>query len=256
MRRLLVVGALCALVALAGCSGVLPGGDEGGERLPNASTVIDDHRAALEAAGSFTYASRRAIEVNASGEFQQTQYQRRVVRVDVDTGRYLLERDTPGRHVIEVYAAGNGTGYRRVDNRTAVATRPRHDAEYYVEHTTLRRLLTNVTLRSDGETTVEGTNVTEYVSTDVEGFRRAFFAGRDTNLTVETAEVRLYRTDDGLVKRVTLLANFTQGDRKILFTQRVTIREVGTTTVERPAWAGNRSTAIRSTGSIAVDRED
>ena len=177
MRRHLAIVAVVVLVALAGCSGAMPGDDSSPNDEPNdadqaptletvaypdgyaqtgltnASQALATHDAAIaDAAG---YRASASIRVDAGDETQELVLNS---TVDNDAGTEFSRLDLAGS--VEVYRTANGSTYTRIDdgsNVQYVASRPDAYAQVSIaqfESTLSATNLTATSVSQEGSTTL------------------------------------------------------------------------------------------------------
>ncbi|MFB6079308.1 MAG: hypothetical protein ABEJ80_10070 [Halarchaeum sp.] len=210
-RRIALLVAACALVALAGCSAPV---SQPHDSPVNGTQVVADHEAVLHDAGSFTV---NVTLAGTSGNGRTVQSQ--TVRADLDTGAYRLTRSANG--VTQSAYVSDGAAYVRTSDgdRTVYAKRDvpaNQTAETVLEGSVLRRLASGE-FAANGTTTVNGERVYRYEATT---------SGTQGNTTT-TAFVR----SDGLVVRVDYAVR-TDGNA---LDATVTYTDVGETD-PRPDW--------------------
>lgn len=274
--RPLAVLAAVLLVALAGCSGVLPGtGDAeeeayttSGEEL-NGTTLRSDHVDQLEAAGSFTTGTTVVLEsANRTAELERT------TAVDLEGDR-ALQTDTietsgagmSGTFGSDTYTAGDET-YTRLragtGNDTSVqyqhASAPYDDVGVTPVNTTAAM---NAELAENAAATVNwtqtgvvernGTTVTRYEATGQENFTefrdRTDLGPGETDLSELDAEISeieatMFVDRDGVVRQFDVRFAGTAQGQDVTMSVTVTTTDVGETTVQEPGWldeARNRS---------------
>lgn len=247
-RQLLLTIALTALVALAGCSG-LPGmgGESGGgygvaaENL-DGETIDNESSARVTDDGSYTL--ERITTLNTSGDsvsYEATQ--ETTVRVDFDAGRGIRERDSqidldssqPPTSI--TYTDGTGT-YRKEgtgENATYVTV----EEESFVQPVNtsafdqnFASLIDGIAWERGGSTTVDGVAVTRY---DVGNVTNATAVLGQVN-DIESVDGSLYVDSSGLVRKLSLQAEFTRNDGTIVANVTQTVTSVGSTTVKEPDW--------------------
>jgi len=210
-RRIALLVAACALVALAGCSAPV---SQPHDSPVNGTQVVADHEAVLHDAGSFT------VNVTLAGTAGNARtVQSQTVRADLDTGAYRLTRSANG--VTQSAYVSDGRAYVRTSDgdRTVYAKRDvpaNQTAETVLEGSVLRRLASGE-FAANGTTTVNGERVYRYEATT---------SGTQGNTTT-TAFVR----SDGLVVRMNYAVR-TDGNA---LDATVTYTDVGETD-PRPDW--------------------
>lgn len=245
MRRTATIVAICALLALSGCLGFLPGGGGGGggggSGLPPAEEVASAHNDSLESAGTFTFVADQSLTI---ASVDRTQSEQTTTKVNLDEGTYYAKRTPKIGDSSEIYRAANGTVYRHTGGRTMRATvGPGRGLEYYVGGKNLRPLASNMSFSNEGTTTVDGVEVTHYAADDTEGIK-ALMNTDESNATVSEASAHIYRTDDGLVKRISFSATIEgeMGTAEIETT--ITYKKLGSTAVPHPEWVGETQRSL------------
>lgn len=258
MRKQIATIAVAALLVFAGCSGgggggattTAPeatgdapttttagaGGDAVYESPLDAATVAENHESLVRDANTFTLRSTsnqsqgpQAITIESS------------IAANLESGEYYSVQNASGQNV-EVYSYGNGTAYQRTSFAGG-------DAQYSVPRQTantsqlagaqVESFVNSFTFSHAGAESVDGTEADVYEASGVESLNESAsgFSGLDTE-NVTSIDARVYITSEGLVKQFEYdLAVSTQnGEASISVRQRYV--DVGSTTVEAPAWLG------------------
>jgi len=266
-----MAGSLAALVLLAGC-GALPLGSDSGPSLPpglsdddvrNASALASAHREILRDRS-------HTVEVTETVRYENGSLRgskRATYRVDPASGiaTAVVEPTVsgglfappflPSADTLEFYRNGT-TVLARVTNDTTSKRLPVQEPEGSLRSPKMvPTLLTAMDLQYNGTVERDGETLYRLEATTPEDealVARTVLSGRRYD-ELRTVTFRALVTADGLVRRYTVeYAVFkTEGYRfpetgegqVIRGTRTVTFGSVGTTSVERPAWAGNQSAA-------------
>jgi len=261
LRRLLLTATVALLVATAGCSGLV--GDDGngngdgdvdgagydvaGSDL-DGQTITDTTSSAVEDAGSFTVETDSAFTATQGGE-EQTSASSSSLRVDLENDRGIRNQtqsfstgNETQEQVSVVYTDGD-TSYRKqttqgettYDQQEGPAQsfggiQPVNTTAFSQNYTSI---VDGFSWEQDGSGEVDGVAVTEYSLTG-EVDKDALNLGE--NATVEDASGTLYIDGDGVLRQADIAYTVTteEGTSSIDATTKLT--DVGSTTVEEPAW--------------------
>lgn len=243
----LAVAVLAALLVLAGCSGGPTDGD-GGAATPTPSgpvyelpssgdTLADGHDTALRSAGSFTAETNVTSRDEAAGQVVSIVA---TSAVDRDTGAVLMHADVGGAEQT-VYVDPSGEAYQRA---TAGGSTSYQRLEAAPDITALYELpvaplVDESTLAYVGRDEVDGVAVAVYEVTDLESLLTPSGVGSTGSVdagSVESFDVRLAVSADGVVRLFDYHVVVDIDGSTQSMTVRITYRDVGSTTVERPDW--------------------
>ncbi|WP_143052206.1 DUF7537 family lipoprotein [Halobacterium jilantaiense] len=246
-----VLLAVAALVALAGCGGVLPGGDATPSRDADLepaespydtpledSDLLADHEAALRDAETVTVVRNTTITGTGPGAGFESLA---TARVSLADGRvYLVERPAP---VTQTYRYANdtvfsrsagGTSYSRAENDTAGRTA--------VEWTRapLERLLPLASFTHRGVTERDGERVHVYRATDPAAVNTSTVTPGDlTGVELTDVNVTLRVRESGAVGRLRFAYTVEEGDQRREVATSVTFSDLGETDASPPAWVAD-----------------
>lgn len=232
------LGALAVVVLAAGVAAALawPATPVYPAPLDDGRAIVDAHAAELEAAGSFTYRDTTRIWVNGTLEVNRTT----TALFDSDSGAVLVERhsDRAGRRL--VYGDGAGASYERLEppvgavrygqplSGAARASRFRSPG--------ITPLLGDVEYTYEGTARLDGAHVHEYAATSTDQVEGAI-AGDETGPAVETTvDVRVFISEDGVVRRMTVRVLQRDGARTRALNSTLAYATIGETSVPEPGW--------------------
>jgi len=246
MRRTTLAIVVVAVVALAGCGG-LPGGEDGtadGDRDPvydpplEGETVLEGHQDALSGADSFSYRQNTTVRLATSegvGEVTNVTLAR-----NRSTDRALLTREVTFQWPTTVYDDGSGTAYvreHRADGPAYNTTDPGGFDYGFYEAPPIDRYLDGLNYTYEGTAESGGTTVHVYTgSVDrMTPAEHGIEVIDPANVTELDSEIRI--AEDGTVRslRYRAVGTGTTGE-ELIYTLRIRYRDVGSTTVEEPAW--------------------
>ncbi len=240
---------LVVLVALAGCSGA-PADASDGENDSSVAALdggalANETATAVEKAGSYTIESRSQLASNDSIELRT-----QTVRVDVDAATGFrrstsnTSRGTDWLNTTEaVYTEGAMSYEKEVRNDTFrenytdyTATESQRPSIGAVEVSTFDHgfasAVDSFTWERTGETTFDGDTVVRYEST---GFDRdgEFLSGAGT---VSNVSGTLLVDESGVIRRIAVSGTLVQDGTERTVSLSTTLTDIGSTTVEQPAW--------------------
>lgn len=268
-RKAVIAVLLGTLVLLAGC-GALPLGPDSGPSLPpgfseddvrNASALASAHREILRD-------QSHTVEVTETIRYENGSLRgskRATYRVDPESGiaTAVVEPKVsgglfappflPSAHTLEFYRNGT-TVLARVTNDTTSKRIPVQGAEASLRSPKMvPTLLTAMDLQYNGTVVRDGETLYRLEATAPEDealVAKTVLSGRRYD-ELRTVTFRALVTDDGLVRKYTVEYAVLKTDgyklpeteegHVIRGKRTVTFESVGDTTVDRPAWAGNRS---------------
>lgn len=260
-RRIALAVALATVVTLSGC-GFLGGGGGGGDQVAadyvaadgsvNGTALGQAHTDRLRSAETFT--SRTNVTVTSDrGRFRIA----RTVRVDreadaaLEAATLTVTRDGNTSTIdADTYTEGETT-YRRVKFSSA----ERSQTSYQDENSGASSVNTTSAMLADLPGNAADANWTRNGTTRVEGVRTArleasgvdnfggFRPSEAGNTSLGSLEPNLTSlsgvmlvSDDGVIRRLTIEGEGTQGGQSVTITAKFRITSVGSTTVERPSW--------------------
>lgn len=244
-QRLAAVALCCFFVALAGCSGLSPLGNEAPS--DNASTGGTDiateladlpktHNESLRSAGSVTVA--RTVQVSTA---QRDLNQRTEWGIDFESGRVYKSIKPLGGTGSEKFRTANGTVYERLGSGSRQFVRPDRttplNTEQAIRVSSAFESMVDAYERS-GTRTTGGIEATVYVIDSVD----ALSEGYRENLT--TASIENYRSvlvvaPSGYVVNSTVATTISRDGQTRRIRETVRFTDLGETTVKDPEWLAN-----------------
>lgn len=243
--------AVAALVALAGCGGVLPGGDaapnpdadlEPADPLYDTpledSDLLADHEAALRDAETVTVVRNTTVTGTGPGAGFESLT---TARVGLADGRvYLVERPAP---VTQTYRYANGTvfsrsasgdSYSRVENDTDGRTA----AEW--TRAPLERFLPLASFTHRGVAERDGEGVHVYRATDPATVNVSpTTPGDSTGVELTAVNVTLRVRESGAVSHLQFAYTVEEGDQRREVATSVAFSDLGGTDVSPPVWVAD-----------------
>lgn len=248
-RTPLALLAVTGLVALAGCGGVVPGGDDAPN--PDAdlepadppyatpledSDLLADHEAALRDAGNVTVVRNTTSSGSGGTGFESLT----TARASLADGRvYVVARPSP---VVQRYRYANGTVFRRIANGDSYThSRIENDTDGRTAtewaRAPLERFLPLVSFTHRGATERGGERVHVYRATDVENVdvsRLNAGSSMDVEVTAVNATVRVRESGAVSFLQFAYTAEESGETREVQTT--VTFSDVSETDVSEPVW--------------------
>jgi hypothetical protein len=256
MRKQIATIAVAALLVFAGCSaggdgaatttapeptGDAPttttagsGGDAVYESPLDAATVADNHASLVRDANTFTL-----VSTSNQSQGPQTITVESSIAANLESGEYYSVQNASGQ-TVEVYSYGNGTAYQRTSfgsGDTSYSTPRQTTNTSQLAGTQVESFVNAFTFSHAGTESVDGAEAHVYEASGVETLNESApgFSGLDTE-NVTSIDAHVYITDDGLVKQFeySLAVDTQNGEASISVRQQYV--DVGSTTVEAPAW--------------------
>lgn len=211
----------------------------------DAEAVAQNHEVAIRNTSTFTL-------VSTSNQSQGNQSITVVssIAVNQETGEVFLQQNT-STGVVETYTTGNGTTYQRqelAENETRYAVLQEMPTAAQLAGGDVQPFVNAFEFDYTGTNSVDGTSTDVYAASGVKDLNASApgFGNVDA-ANVSSVDARVYVTNDGLVKQFDYSLTTSTGPGggvTINVQQRYT--EMGSTTVEAPAWlddARNNTTA-------------
>ena len=255
-RSPLALLAVAGLVALAGCSAALPGGDA--SPSPDAdlepadplyevpledSSLLADHEAALEARGSFTVVQNATMN-NMDGQRYQSRTRARVSPTDGTV--YSTHRPEP---VAQIYRYGNGTSYLQVvsaDSRSYERNPPSNRSAAEWARQSISGVVSLVDFEHVGATTRRGERVHVYRATDPEDVNTSVLAPAAERVEVDLLNATLAVRESGLVTALGIQYTLALDSGQRSFDRTTRFSRFGTTDVSPPAWVDDARAATHN----------
>lgn len=229
--RTRAVAVLALLVVSAGCLAA-PGANGASGAALDASTVATEHQQALDAAGSYTY----TVEASATVDGQSAGTSSLTAAVDVAANRARVESES-ALGPVTAYVE-NGSVYQRVGTDSPQYQTLDGDVgtdEIVQSH--VASFVANHSFASNGTATIDGEAVRIYEATAT-GENATIRQDLGDRIVVDAVDATLAVNDDGVVVRQHTEAQLSLGDGQSVgtYTRTVTYTQLGSTTVDRPAW--------------------
>lgn len=268
-RNAILVVVVAALAATAGCTGgngpgtATANNSTDGQTIEpmeqlNGSELTNATSAAAEDGGSYTVETDSYVLTNSSlGQSEGVTNTTTRVDFAADRGIRVSNQTSfgspTGNGSIVVYTDGN-TSYQRINSSRGVSYSVQTGTGFQIQPVNTTAYTQNYTGLTDafeyeanGTTTVDGTTVVRYDSTNLTD--ASVFVGTNSNATVSNSSNTLYVDDDGVVRRVDLSYTVSSeaGSSRIDLTS--TLTDVGSTSVEEPGWLDEAQNSTTETAS-------
>jgi hypothetical protein len=252
-RRLLLGGALAALVVLSGCSWVqqtppatpTPSASASGDRVSIPVPLLRNHSRAL---ANTSYAIEMEINISANDSAIDRSF---AVRSDLVAERQRVELQGP-RSVTDRFV-GNGTIYTRLRANSSTGYDVRDFERFNVTFGTLhRRSISQGRLAGiyqygefdeTGTVTRNGRTLTEYTLVDT---------GITRNATVESSSGRVLVDQQGVIRLARVDITGTRDGNEFFVQTTYRVTGVGDITVDEPGWTADARANERQNESTAT----
>lgn len=227
-------------------------GSDGGTTTTSgpSNSLVADHAAALESAGSFTSEVNITQDIVQDGNKTTVQINQWTA-IDTEANKGLRKQRFTG--LFGGNMTINTSSYTSGDTTYMRAQSPFQGTQYlnasapYNESGQVQPvnvtqaggetyISQNITWSEAGTTTFKGVSVTKYTA-DGEASFPGLAESMGGNLTIESVNAQALVDDDGVVRHMTLHVSGTQQNgNSVTSTIELTTTEVGSTTVQEPSW--------------------